>query len=428
MPSGETEDPRGGSALPCGVVAGWLLIASAVGARAQILENYLPARVLETQSFLQQPPPDYTPQGIRLGDFVLHPQVQESLGTNSNVQGEAGSKGSPTIETTGMLQGQSNWSRDSLGIDVDIDNVQTPRVSGLNYTNYTASIAGSLDIGRDKLSGAYSYLNVNLLPNQIGGLGLNEVLPVVTNDMRASYAAQFASIAIVPSITVDTYRYGNAVVGGGVQSYGYLNRDLYTPGVALRYELAPQRDLVFVLRGTSAQYLTVQAGQPGRDYVDLQALAGLDFAASGVVRYRALLGYETRSYRSAQIPDVSSPIVEAAAIWTPTRMTTVTGAVTHRIEDAIETDIYNYTYTELRVAAEHQLYRNVLLQAYVDVQRANYAQQGGIQTTYGGGVSVAWLLNRNTRLRASVDLTDARAPAPGDYTRNVFLLQLQFGL
>jgi hypothetical protein len=405
-----------------------LLCLTAIGARAQILENYLPAQVLATQSFLQQPPADYTAPGVRLGDFVLHPQLQEGLGYNSNVLGQSGSRGSPTIETSATVQGQSNWSRDSLGIDLNVDNVLTPRVSVLNYTNYTASVAGSLDIGRDKLSGAYTYLDVNLLPNEIGGLGLNQVLPVVTNDVRASYAAQFASVAIIPNIDIDTYRYSNAVVGNAVQSYAYLNRNVFAPGVTARYELAPQRDLVFVLRGTSAQYLTAQAGQPIRNYTDLQALAGLDFSADGVIRYRALLGYETRSYQSSQIPNVSSPIVEAAAIWTPTQLTTVNGVVTHRIEDAIETDIYNYTYTEFRVTVDHQLYRNILLEAYGDVQRANYAQQGGIQTTYGGGASAAWLLNRNVRLRASIDLTDARAPAPGDYTRNVFLLQLQFGL
>jgi hypothetical protein len=373
-------------------------------------------------------PSDYAPQGIRLGDFVLHPQIQEGIGYNSNVEGQAGSPGSPTVETSAKLQGLSDWSRDSLGLAVDIDNVQTPHDSALSYTNYTASAFGSMDIGRDQLRGSYSYLRVNLQPNQIGGLGLNQVLPVTTNDVRGSYSAQFARVAIIPDLDVTTLSYGNTSLGGIVQSYAYLDRDIYTPGVTARYELAPQRDLVFVLRGSSAQFLTVQPDQPRRNYFDFQALAGLDFAASGVIRYRALVGYETRAYESAQIPGASSPIIEAAAIWTPTRLTTVNGSITHRIEDAIEPNIYNYTYTDLRVTVNHQLYRNVLLQAYVDVQRAVYAQEGGIQTWYGTGASAAWLLNRNVQMRASVDFSDSRAPQPGGFTRNVFLLQIQLGL
>jgi hypothetical protein len=185
---------------------------------------------------------------------------------------------------------------------------------------------------------------------------------------------------------------------------------------------------VFVLRGSTAQYETEQPGLPGRNYLDLQALAGLDFAANGVIRYRALLGYETRNYNSAQIPNSTTPVAEAAAIWTPTRLTTVRAVITHQLEDSLEGNIYSYNYTQFRVTVDHQLYRNVLLEAYGSIQDANYGQQGGVQTTYGGGASVAWLLNRNVQLRASVDLTDSRAPAPSDYTRNVFLLQLRFQL
>ncbi len=421
-------NPEKPAGLACCVAACCLLCLSTPSARAQILETYLPAQVLGVDSFLAQPPPDYTAQGVRFGDFVLHPQVQESIGYDSNVLGQAGSPGSPHIETSATLQGASDWSRDQLGVYANVDNIQTPALSALSYTNTTASLAGALDIDRDQLRGSYTYLQYHLLPNQIGGLGLNQVLPITTNDLRAAYAANFARVAIIPSIDINTYRYGNAVVPGGVQSFAYLSRNVYTPAVTTRFELAPQRDLVFVLRGTSAEYLTAQPGQPLRNYIDLQALVGVDFAANALIRYRALLGYETRNYASSQIAGATSPIIEASAIWTPTRLTTVTGIVTHRIEDAIEDDIYNYTYTDFRVTVDHELYRNVLLQAYVDIEQANYAQHGGIQTQYGAGASAAWLLNRNVQLRASVTLIDSRAPPPGDYTRNVFLLQLKFGL
>jgi hypothetical protein len=410
------------------VAALGLLCLSATAARAQILETYLPAQVLGIDSFLTQPPAEYTAQGIRVGSFLVHPQVSESVGYDNNVYGTAGGPGSPHIETAGTVQAASDWSRDSLNLYANVDNVQTPQVSALNYTNVTASLAGSLDIGQDKLRGSYTYLQYHLLPNQIGSLGLNQVQPVTTNDVRVAYDSRFAQVTITPDFDINTFQYSNTVANGVLQGDGYLSRNVFSPGVTTRYELAPQRDLVFVLRGSSAQFLTVQPGAPERNYIDLQALGGVDFAANGVVRYRALVGYEQRNYSSSQIPTATSPIMEASAIWTPTRLTTVNGTVVHRIEDALESGVYNYTYTDLRVTVDHQLYRNVLLEAYVDIAQANYAQNGGIQTQYGAGASAAWLLNRNVQLKASIAYTDSRAPAPSDYTRNLVLLQLQFGL
>ncbi len=397
-------------------------------ARAQILETYLPAQVLGVDSFLTQPPPEYTAQGVRVGSFILHPQLQESVGYNSNVLGEAGSPGSPQIDTSATLSAGSDWDRNSLSVYANVLNVQTPQVRELDYTNTTASVAGSLDIGQGQLRGSYTYLQYNLLPNQLGGLGLTQKLPVTTNDARVAYSAPYSQVSIIPDFDFNSYRYSNSVQNGVLQGYGYLSRDVYTPGVTVRYELAPQRDLVFVLSGASAQYLEAAPGQPFRNYFDVEALAGVDFSADGVIRYRALVGYEKRDYASSQIPSASTPIVEASAIWTPTRLTTLNATIVHRLEDSIEQNSFQYTYTDLRITADHQLRRNVLLEAYVDLGRANYAQQGGIQSTYGGGASAAWLLNRNVRLRASVDLTDASAPPPNNYTRSVFLLQLQFGL
>jgi hypothetical protein len=416
------------SAAVRGASAGLLLCASAVGARAQILENYLPAQVLQTNTFLEQPLPDFVSPGVRAGSFILRPQASESIGYDSNVLGVAHGAGSPRFDTSASLSAGSDWSRDALSTYFNVDNVQTPSVNNASYTDYTASVYGALDIGNDKATGSYTYLQYALLPGDVGSLGLTQVLPVTSNDLRGEYDAQFARVTIIPNIDISTFRYNTNGQNSAGQIYVYYNANIYTPSLSARYELAPQRDLVFVVRGSSAQYETKQPGFPGRNYIDLQFLAGIDFAASAVFRYRALVGYETRSYASSQISNGSAPIVEASAIWTPSRLTTVNAVVSHHIENALETEVYNYTYTDLRVSVDHELRRNVLIEGYGDVEEANYSQQGGNQTILGGGASIAWLLNRNVRLRASVDLTDAKEPPNGNYTRNVFLLQLLFRL
>jgi hypothetical protein len=424
----DTGKRLGASAAVRGLAAGLLVCASAAGARAQILENYLPAQVLQTNNFLERPLPEYEPPGVRAGSFILRPQASESIGYDSNVLGVPHGAGSPRFETSASLGASSDWSRDSMGVYLNVDNVQTPSVSNASYTSYYASLVGSVDIGNDKLDGSYSYLKYALLPGDVGSQGLTQILPVTSNDLRGEYNAQFARVTIIPSIDISTFRYDTNGQSSAGQAYVYYNADIYTPALTARYELAPQRDLVFVVRGSSAQYLTKEPGFPGRNYIDLQVLTGIDFSASAVFRYRALVGYETRSYASAQISSASAPIIEASAIWTPSRLTTVNAVVSHHIENTLETNVYSYTYTDLRVTVDHQLYRNVLVEGYGDIEDANYGQQGGNQIIYGVGASVAWLLNRNLRLRASADLTESHEGMSGNYNRNVFLLQLQYRL
>ena len=113
-----------------------------------------------------------------------------------------------------------------------------------------------------------------------------------------------------------------------------------------------------------------------RDYNDTAMMAGLGYDA-GLLRARLLVGYEYRKFQSRQYKALQAPVAEAALIWTPSGLTTLTGTLARRIQDASDETIAGYTETSAQLRVDHEYLRNVLLRANTGVSWDQFNQGGG---------------------------------------------------
>src|SRR5258708_6404154 len=112
--------------------------------RAELLSSYFPAGVpgygtAPGVTVASRARPDFDPLGTRLGSFVLHPRLEEGLGYDSNVFGGSSPRGSWVVGTHPSLLVGSDWSRNSLGLYVGIDDVRTVDQPRQSRTDWTAS-------------------------------------------------------------------------------------------------------------------------------------------------------------------------------------------------------------------------------------------------------------------------------------------------
>jgi hypothetical protein len=204
--------------------------------------------------------------------------------------------------------------------------------------------------------------------------------------------------------------------------------------VTTRYELTPQRNLLLVTRALGERFTAPQPGLPTRNSNGYEVLFGLEDDNDAVWRYRVLLGWELRAFQAPQYARHSAPIAEAALIWSPSGMTTVTATVTRSIEDAAQEAVAGYTYTSARLILDHELRRDLLVQASTGLQFADFLQSGGHAGGFSMGGGLTWLLNRNMRLAATYDFTDQRGSSnprvltAGSFTRSIALVTLRFGM
>ena len=398
--------------------------------------------------------PEYDPLGIRVGDFIVRPEVDESVGYNSNVIGQVPAKGSLLEQTSGNLAFASDWARNSFGGTFNVTNLQVPGVPNQTQTTWSGGLGGTYQIGRDVLTVAATHLNAFIEPYGIDVVTFNRPgvlysapIPYSVNDVRASYTADFGRINLTPAFDFTNVTFGSAPIFGlngfvpppavngflaGVpESAGYLDHNTYLGSLTARYEYAPLRDVVFVVRGANIQYVNPNSSLfgPSRSGNTIDALAGLDYTASAVWRYRILVGYEVREY--ANYATHSAPVFEGNVIWQPTGLTTVTLKALRTIEDAVDENVAGFIYTSGRLQVDHELRRNILLTGYTSIQHASYLQtNNGNETFFGAGAGVTYLMNRNIHLALTYDWIDHNGQngfGP-DYLQNVAMLQLRLAM
>ena len=421
-------------------------------AQAQLVDTYLDrslegAGIAPGVTVASRVRPDYAEIPVRLGSFLVQPDLAESLGYDDNVTGTPKGRGSAVSQTTASVSANSDWSRNSLGAYATVDALQYPDQPRQSFTDWSGSLAGRRDLGRDALSVSYSHLNLNQTSRTLDAPQLDHPIAVRVDDLRATYDAQFSRVLLRPGVDVIDDSYDSGSVGGVAYLQGYRDRVVVTPSLEARYEVAPLRSVVLVVRDATAGYRNRPAGTPTRDFNDASVLGGVDYDTGGLVRLRLLAGYERRSFTNGGFPTISAPIVEGSAVYTPTGLTTLTASASRYIEDAAADLTIGYTETALTFQLDHEYLRNVLLTAKAGYFKDDYAQGQSGQSFYSGSLGANWLLNRSLRLGLTYSFTDRQSGAnsqPGvnagggafgasqpfgsSYSENQVLLQLRLGL
>jgi hypothetical protein len=425
------------------VLGGLLALSSEV--QAQYVPDYFP----EVPGFdrelgvtvASRSRPLYEAPGIRAGSFVIRPSLDESTGYNDNVLGSSNGPGSWLLETRPSVSINSDWSRNRIGALLSLDNLEYFNAHKQSRTDWTVGIGGGYTIGRSDLDIGYTHQSLHASQTEIGALPSDSPIPYTIDDIRADYTFDLGRFKIRPNVDYTLYRFGNTTIGGVPSNQSYRNRNVLVAGGEFRYELAPQRNLLLVLQGIDSEFQTTPVGSQPLGSKSGQALAGIDYQYSGSLRFRALAGLEVRSFDSSQFKTRVEPIAEGDVIWTPTGLTTVTGSLIRTIEDPIQENNSGFTFTWARARVDHELYRNILLQANTGVQVAEYFQGGGTTTNYYVGGGATWLINRNLRLTGEYRYTTqssgstvvATTPSlnslqNGSYSQNLILVSLHVGL
>jgi hypothetical protein len=422
-----------------GVVSA-LLVAVSGSVSAQVLDQYFPAVTLGDEAFrldtvLSRNRSEFDNKGIQLGSVVIRPHLEESFGFDDNILSNRSRLSSEEVDTRAAIGAATDWSRNALFANITVDEVRYLAQPAQSYTDWTASIGGTYEIWRDKASLTYSHASLSLQPGAIDNLVAGVPVPYTVDDLHLGYLADFGRVSLQPEFGFTRYRFDAVVVNGVSAGSQSGDRDVGSGSVTAAYEFDTSRKIVLAFRSSYSAFVTGN-GMPLRNNTGLTALAGIDYTANGLVRYRVLLGYAQRIYDSSAYRTITAPVAEGSVIWSPERVTTVTATVNRRIEDAIDASVVGYTYTQAELTVDHEMRRDLLLQFRTSAQIADYSQNAGTQTIYTVGGRIEWYLNRVARLTGDYTFSVGRNPDTdtgntalvGGYTRNVFMLGVRLQL
>lgn len=415
----------------------------AAPARAQLLDQFLPTDVYGSGvepdvTVTSRSRTDYDNGGIRAGGYVIRPRVSEAFGYESNVLGRVQAVGSSLVNSTAAIDATSDNSRGNLSAGLNVADTRYLDLPNQSFTNWSARVGGTYNIGRDSASVQLSHDNLNQTQRDLDVPQLSAPLAYTVDTVRTGYRALFNRLSLMPSLEAAHLSYNSGFAGTTVYDQSYRNRVVLTPGIAAAYEFATRRSVVVVIRNTTAWYSHGSAANPKRDFNDTSFLGGLDYDLNGLLRARALIGYETRSFSSATFKTIQAPIAELTLIYNPTAVTTVSGTLARRIQDSSDETTAAATTLSARLRVDYELRRNLILTANGTVARNSYAS-GGSQLQFGGGLGSTYLLNRFAAVSAKYDLIVRSSSnvnflnlnglsAAGNFTDHVIQLQLRLSL
>jgi hypothetical protein len=391
------------------LLAGFALTAWPMVLHAQTIDTYFPPGVggydqqlgVTVQSRAR---PLYAAPGINLDGFNIQPKLDQSLFYNSNTTGISGS-GTWGSSTAASVSAGSLWSRNSLGLSLGVDTFRYFSLPTLNHTNWNIGVGGGYTIGDSQLVVAYSHQSYAQLGTSIGTVQTQTPILNQSDSAQVSYTFNFSRFSVTPDVSVSAYRFGTATVLGIPLNQQYLDRNVLAGGVTTRYAMSDEGGLLVVVRGIDSTYINQQPGVPTNDSKNFLLLAGIDYQAKGVWRYRLLAGVEMSTFAASQYTSSTSPTIQASVIWTPTGTVTVSGSLTRSVQAPQSEGTNGFVLTSANLVTDYEFRRNILFQVRGGVQYGQYLQ-GGAQTNLTAGAGVSWLLNRNLRLSLDYDTTE----------------------
>jgi len=228
--------------------------------------------------------------------------------------------------------------------------------------------------------------------------------------------------------SVDRSDYEDArLSNGAVLSQKDRNQTQY--GVRLRaaYEVTPgfkpfvqaeidQRE--FDEKADSSGYMRSSNGVTGR--------IGSTFEISRQLTGEVSGGYQDRKYDDSRLKNLRGFVGDAAVLWSPTPLTTVTLRGGAELGDTTIAGSSGTTVRRATLEVAHALRRNLTVTGFTNFSRTEYDGQGLREDYTNVGARLEYKLTRTFAVRASFTHERLNSTAQGsDYTANVSLVGLR---
>lgn len=342
--------------------------------------------------------PEYQPIGINLGGFTALPVVEARVGQTDNVyQTQTGRVDDGFISLAPRITVKSNWLVHSLRVDAGTRFLRYFKEGDRNESSWYVGGAGTYDVSSDA-SVSLSGRTARQYETRFSSVAIPDVRE--SNPYQSSTARVLGKLVLARSriFVAGTYNrldYKSVdLFSGGRINQDNRDRDVLRGTVHYEYGVTPDTSVSGEISYTKTNYdkpLTLLI--PNRDSDEWNALVGLSFDLSALVRGSVAAGYVRRTFDAANYKKASGLSVAARLEYFPTELTTVTFAARREVEDAnvLESSAYFANSAALRV--DHELLRNLILNAAGEYEIDDYFGVPGRVKIFRGYGGARYMVN-----------------------------------
>lgn len=383
----------------------------------------------------------FEPLGVTLGSVIFSPYVQANGGFDDNpnrLAPEFNPRPSAFFRGEGGMKVKSDWARHSFEGELRGGYSEYFNYQNASRPDATGQMAARYDVTRDTSLDLRGRMSLDTMRPGAPSLYSGQPAVYVTNrpvnlgvGTQAGATQKFGRLAVSLRGTYDRVWYQNGQYSDGTTLD--LARTSYNDfGGVLRasYEATP--DLKPFVEGDVDRRVHDQPTDFNGFYRDSTGYiirGGAEVNVTSLVKGELSGGYGQRDYQDPRLPLLRGPVIDAALIYTPSPLTTVTlrgstamnettlayasGALTRSVTASLSHDLMR----NLNVTVNGTYFTN-------DYQGTNVHERGANM-----GVKLEYKITRTVSLRASYmhELLNS-SYANADYTANVYLVGLRFQL
>jgi hypothetical protein len=368
----------------------------------------------------------YAPLGLRLGSVTLRPAITSSVGYDSNPQRVSGAtrNSSSFIREEGELGIQSDWNVHELKGTLKGGYSRFFRDPDASRPDATGNLDLRLDATRDTRILLES--RVNLDTQRPGSPDLTASVKgrpqVYQYGASAGVAHDINRLQLTLRGSVDRQDYEDAKLSSGaILSQKDRNQTQYGLRLRAAYELTPGiKPFVQGEIDTRQFDQSVDSSGYQRSSNGLTGRVGSTIELSRQLTGEVSAGYQDRAYDDDRLKNLRGFVGDAAILWSPTPLTTVTLRGTSELGDTTIAGSSGTTARRATLEIAHALRRNLTVTGFANFGRTEYDGQGLREDFTSVGARIEYKLTRTFSVRASFTHERLNSTAQGsDYTANV---------
>lgn len=368
--------------------------------------------------------PQYDPIGQAVGSFRLFPAVTIGVDATDNY------RATETVRVSDLVLSvrptfdlRSQWARHRVDANAYVQQTVHPAHGSENALTFGAHTRGEFDVSR--ATRLTAELSGQSEVESRGDLGSFQAAtgPVRYHHGSLSLAAAHTrgEVTLRAQTGLDRYDYSDAqLVGGATLDQDYRDfRNIFVEGGAT-YAWRGGVGLVASVRHESLKYDVRPGHADFLNGVDIdRGSAGVVFRmgvtleASRLISATLQVGYQRRNYRDTRLRDADGFSYSADVLWSPTALTSVRLTAARSIQDGASTAVAGYTRNDVKLAVNHELYRNVLVTGDLGYNHFEPNGPGNGGNEYAVGLSSRYLVNRVVSFSAGLRHVRRESASPG---------------
>ena len=403
----------------------------ALAQREEIKEqlNALPNTVVALHRPVEEDP--FSQVGLRAGAFVLRPAIETTAGYDTNPGRVINGRGSAFVTPAAELAVRSNWVRHELAADIRGSYTAFDKTPQLDRPALEARVAGRVDVSertRMLLEGRYLLAAVHPgtpdLPADLAKL------PITTDvGATAGVIHRFNRLEVGLKGTFDRIQWQDSkLINGTIDSNKDRDYDQYGIQGRAGYELLPSlKPFVDVGADRRVHDLPVDFTGFRRDSEGWIAKGGAAFEITRTLTGEASIGYITRTYKDARLPDLRGTLVDASLLWAATGLTNVKLSVVTTPQETSLIGVSGILARDAVVQVDHAFRRWLIGSARFGYGLDEFVGSTREDQRYMASLGITYKLSRSLQVKGEVRKEWRRSNQPGnDYDATIGMVGLRW--